>query len=142
MSDGSEKDFRVVIAGASIAGLSLALALERSGIDFVVLEAHPSIAPQVGASIAVLPNGARVLDQLGCYKDIAALVNCSTDNFIIRDAGGDELIHVENLEQHLMQRLVAVYSSICLFIAYIPSKFAGSRCCSPQADSSFLRNVS
>lgn len=105
MSAGS--DFRVVIAGASIAGLSLALALERAGVDFVVLEAHPSVAPQVGASIAVLPSGARVLDQLGCYADVAALVNCSTDNFIIRDAGGEKLIHIENLEEHLVQRLVA-----------------------------------
>ncbi|KAI7776946.1 hypothetical protein LA080_004309 [Diaporthe eres] len=102
MSAGS--DFRVVIAGASIAGLSLALALERAGVDFVVLEAHPSVAPQVGASIAVLPSGARVLDQLGCYADVAALVNCSTDNFIIRDAGGEKLIHIEKLEEHLVQR--------------------------------------
>lgn len=98
----------MVIVGGSIAGLSLALALERSGIDFVVLEAHPTIAPQVGASIAVLPSGARILDQLGCYDDVAALVNCSIDNFVIRDAGGGELIRVENLEEHLVQRLVAV----------------------------------
>lgn len=101
-------DFRVVIAGASIAGLSLALALERAGVDFVVLEAHPEVAPQVGASIAVLPSGARVLDQLGCYADVAALLSCSTDNFVIRDAGGAKLIHIENLEEHLVQRLVAL----------------------------------
>lgn len=107
MSGGSS-DFRVVIAGASIAGLSLALALERAGVDFVVLEAHPAVAPQVGASIAVLPNGARVLDQLGCYADVAALVGCSTDNFVIRDAGGAKLIHIENLQEHLVQRLVAL----------------------------------
>lgn len=104
MSGGG--DFRVVIAGASIAGLSLALALERAGVDFLVLEAHGSVAPQVGASIAVLPSGARVLDQLGCYADVAALVGCSTDNFVIRDAGGAELIRIRDLEEHLVQRLV------------------------------------
>ncbi|KAK2610588.1 hypothetical protein N8I77_004006 [Diaporthe amygdali] len=103
MSGGSN-DFRVVIAGGSIAGLSLALALERAGVDFVVLEAHAQVAPQVGASIAVLPSGFRVLDQLGCYADVLGLVNCSIDNFIIRDAGGAKLIHVEHLEEHLMQR--------------------------------------
>lgn len=119
MSDGNDKGFRVVIAGGSIAGLSLALALERSGVDFVVLEAHPSIAPQVGASIAVLPSGARVLDQLGCYDDIATLVNCSIDNFIIRDAGGAELIRVENLEEHFMQRLVAVYFLSFFLLLYL-----------------------
>ncbi|KAF5657010.1 FAD NAD(P)-binding domain-containing protein [Fusarium heterosporum] len=61
---------RVIIAGGSIAGLSLALMLENHGIDFLVLEAYPEIAPQVGASIAILPNGMRILDQLGCYEDI------------------------------------------------------------------------
>lgn len=123
MSGGS--DFRVVIAGASIAGLSLALALERAGVDFVVLEAHPSVAPQVGASIAVLPNGARVLDQLGCYADIAGLVNCSTDNFIIRDAGGAKLIHIENLEEHLMHRLVALSDFSLFFLSFFPFAYGG-----------------
>lgn len=113
MSGGSN-DFRVVIAGGSIAGLSLALALERAGVDFVVLEAHAQVAPQVGASIAVLPSGFRVLDQLGCYADVLGLVNCSIDNFIIRDAGGAKLIHVEHLEEHLMQRLVA---SLCVSLS-------------------------
>lgn len=124
MSDDSDKGFRVVIAGGSIAGLSLALALERSGVDFVVLEAQPSIAPQVGASIAVLPSAARVLDQLGCYDDVAALVNCSIDNFIIRDADGAELIRVENLEEHLVQRLVAFLLPVPAFPPFYNSFFS------------------
>ncbi|KAI9929711.1 hypothetical protein MW887_001187 [Aspergillus wentii] len=64
------KNFRVVIVGGSIAGLTLAHSLERANIDYVVLEAYNDIAPQVGASIGVLPNGARILDQLGIYDDI------------------------------------------------------------------------
>lgn len=131
MSGGS--DFRVVIAGASIAGLSLALALERAGVDFVVLEAHPSVAPQVGASIAVLPSGARVLDQLGCYADVAGLVSCSTDNFIIRDAGGEKLIHIENLEEHLVQRFVAL-SDFPPLLSPFPFAYGGVAVVSPEAD--------
>ncbi|KAH7042133.1 hypothetical protein B0J12DRAFT_674744 [Macrophomina phaseolina] len=100
----ADRAFRVVIVGGSIAGLTLALALEKNGIDFLVLEAYPEIAPQVGASIAVLPNGFRILDQLGCYEDMMAKVNCTTDNFIIRDSDGEVLIHVKNLEHHLIQR--------------------------------------
>ncbi|RDW72366.1 FAD-dependent oxidoreductase [Aspergillus mulundensis] len=64
--------FRVVIVGGSIAGLSLAHCLLRQQVDFVVLESHQDIAPQVGASIGILPNGARILDQLGCFDDILA----------------------------------------------------------------------
>ena len=60
--------FKVLIVGGSIAGLSLALMLERNDIDFLVLEAYPNIAPQSGASIALSPCSFRILDQLGCYE--------------------------------------------------------------------------
>ncbi|KFZ24305.1 hypothetical protein V502_01200 [Pseudogymnoascus sp. VKM F-4520 (FW-2644)] len=65
---------RVIIVGGSVAGLTLAHALYHSDIDFVVLEAHDEIAPQVGASIVIFPNGARILDQLGVFDHISALV--------------------------------------------------------------------
>jgi 2-polyprenyl-6-methoxyphenol hydroxylase-like FAD-dependent oxidoreductase len=65
---------RVVIVGGSIAGLTLAHALYRSDIDFVVLEARNEIAPQVGASIVILPHGARILDQLGVFDHIYSMV--------------------------------------------------------------------
>jgi 2-polyprenyl-6-methoxyphenol hydroxylase-like FAD-dependent oxidoreductase len=45
--------FRVIIAGGGIAGLTLANALERAGINFVLLEGRSEIAPQVGASIGM-----------------------------------------------------------------------------------------
>lgn len=62
--------FRVIIAGGSVSGLTLANALEKFDIDYILLEAYPSIAPQVGASIGILPNGFRILDQLGCYEPV------------------------------------------------------------------------
>ncbi|KAJ6111908.1 hypothetical protein N7523_007969 [Penicillium sp. IBT 18751x] len=57
--------FRVIIVGGSIAGLTLANILERYGIDYIVLEKHYDIAPQLGASLGLLPHGSRILDQLG-----------------------------------------------------------------------------
>ncbi|KAF7596495.1 hypothetical protein BBP40_001367 [Aspergillus hancockii] len=66
-----KKNLRVIIVGGSIAGLTLAHSLQRCGIDFVVLEANDDIAPQVGASIGILANGARVLDQLGVFDDVS-----------------------------------------------------------------------
>ena len=77
----SESSFRVVIVGGSIAGLTLAHCLLRNNIDFVVLESHADIAPQVGASIGILPNGARILDQLGLYDDVLSEVEPLTRNF-------------------------------------------------------------
>ncbi|KAF4126264.1 2-polyprenyl-6-methoxyphenol hydroxylase [Geosmithia morbida] len=62
--------FKVVIVGGSIAGLSVANMLEKFDIEYVLLEAYPRIAPQVGASIGLLPSGFRILDQLGCYEAV------------------------------------------------------------------------
>lgn len=70
----SQKQLKVIIVGGSIAGLTLAHCLERNGIDYVVLEAYKEIAPQVGASIGILANGARILDQIGCFDSINDLV--------------------------------------------------------------------
>lgn len=60
--------FKIIIVGGSVAGLSLANMLERFNIEYILLEGYPEIAPQVGASIGLLPNGLRILDQLGCYE--------------------------------------------------------------------------
>ncbi|KAE8414376.1 hypothetical protein BDV36DRAFT_303484 [Aspergillus pseudocaelatus] len=83
----SRPNFRVVIVGGSIAGLTLAHCLLRNNIDFVVLECHADIAPQVGASIGILPNGARILDQLGMYDDVLDVVEPLRRAFTWTDAG-------------------------------------------------------
>lgn len=62
-----KKSFKVLICGAGVSGLSLALMLERLGIDYLVLEAYPEVTASVGAAVALLPNGLRILDQLGVY---------------------------------------------------------------------------
>ncbi|GLA28301.1 hypothetical protein AnigIFM63326_005872 [Aspergillus niger] len=96
----SESSFRVVIVGGSIAGLTLAHCLLRNNLDFVVLESHADIAPQVGASIGILPNGARILDQLGLYDDVLSEVEPLTRAFTwthdaksISDTAGPLIIH-------------------------------------------------
>lgn len=60
----------MIIVGGGIAGLTLANALERGNIDYVLLEARGDIAPQVGASIGILPNGSRIFDQMGMYETL------------------------------------------------------------------------
>ena len=59
-----------MIAGGGIAGLTLANALEKAGIDYVLLEARDTITPKIGASIGFFANGGRLLDQLGCLEAI------------------------------------------------------------------------
>ncbi|KAF2967549.1 hypothetical protein GQX73_g6060 [Xylaria multiplex] len=66
-------NFKVIIAGGSIVGLTLANALERAGIDFVLLEKR-EIAPDLGASIGLLCHNSRVFEQLG----VVELLNTAT----------------------------------------------------------------
>jgi 2-polyprenyl-6-methoxyphenol hydroxylase-like FAD-dependent oxidoreductase len=67
------KGLRVIIVGGGGAELIRVHCLQKIGIDYVVLERRAEIAPQVGASIGILRNGARTLDQLGVFDDVIAL---------------------------------------------------------------------
>src|SRR4051812_30216048 len=100
----SNDSFKVIIAGGSIAGLTLAKMLETVGIDFLVLEAYPEIAPQVGASIGLCPNGLRVLDQIGCYEEIAKLVPQPIDAASICKSDGQLLVGYDGFQAHVSER--------------------------------------
>jgi 2-polyprenyl-6-methoxyphenol hydroxylase-like FAD-dependent oxidoreductase len=64
-------NFKVIIVGGSIAGLTLAHCLAKlPNVDFVILEKRAEVAPQEGASIGILPHGGRILDQLGLFEEI------------------------------------------------------------------------
>lgn len=62
--------FKFIIVGGSVSGLSLANMLEKFNIEYLLLEAHQVIAPQLGASMGLLPGGLRILDQIGCYERV------------------------------------------------------------------------
>lgn len=96
--------FRVIIVGGGVAGLSLALMLEKNGIDFVILEAYHEIAPQVGASFGILPNGLRVLDQLGCYDRLLEMAEYPVDRVVFRDSGGNESWSFEGFHEELVRQ--------------------------------------
>jgi salicylate hydroxylase len=65
------RDLKVTIAGAGIAGLTTALALQRAGHRVRVLEQAPSLG-EVGAGVMLSPNATRVLFKLGLGAAIAA----------------------------------------------------------------------
>lgn len=108
----TSKPFKVIIAGGSIAGLSLALMLEKNGIDFVVLEAYPSIAPQAGASIGVLPNGLRILDQLGCCDEVVDMAEYPVEKVLFRDSAGQTFWSLDDFGREIVDWLVT-FSIIC-----------------------------
>lgn len=99
----NQKAFRVVIIGGSVAGLSLANMLQANGIDYVLLEAYPKIAPQVGASIGMLPHGNRILDQLGLFDKILAL-SPPVDRFSFRNKKGEVIAGHSGMKHSFIER--------------------------------------
>ncbi len=75
MNDRPSTAFRVIVVGGGVAGLTAAHALHKAGINYVVLERNNEAAPATGASIAIHPHGARILQQIGCLQ--AAKDACS-----------------------------------------------------------------
>ena len=46
--------FKAIIVGGSVAGLTLAHTFDSAGIDYVLLEARDMVAPPVGATSKIL----------------------------------------------------------------------------------------
>ncbi|KAI1074596.1 FAD binding domain protein [Whalleya microplaca] len=84
--------FHAIIVGGGVAGLTLAVMLEQFDIEYTLLEAHKEIAPAVGASIGLFPNGLRIIDQLGCYETVRKVGLCEQDCSHIRDKNGNVIV--------------------------------------------------
>lgn len=102
----SSCDFKVIIVGGGIAGLTLAIALEKFDLDYVLLEAHSTMTPEVGASIGMFPNGLRILDQLGCYEAIQDIPTSSLANTYKRGPDGNVLVLIPGMRTQLEYRYV------------------------------------
>lgn len=99
-----DKPFRVLIAGASVTGLALASMLESAGIDYLILEAHATVAPPIGASIGLMGGALRILDQIGCFEAIRKQWHKPTRYMTVANSQGKPLTcSVGNME-HLETR--------------------------------------
>lgn len=106
----TQKHTKVLIAGGSVAGLTLANILERLEIDYLVLEKYEKIAPDLGASIGIAPYGHRIYDQIGCHDDIKALIE-GVDAFklmIQRDENGKVVKEMKNVSDYFIKRYVHI----------------------------------
>lgn len=98
---------KVIISGGGVTGLTLALMLEKVGVDYVLLEAHSDIlCSNAGTGICMLPNGLRILDQLGCYEALLARAGYAIDSVTVRGPEGEILSHTDGWEKWALQRFV------------------------------------
>ena len=87
-----KNDCDVLIVGAGVGGLTLALALHEAGIQCRVYEAAPEIKP-LGVGINVLPHATRVLGRLGVNDRLAAKSVLTQEASFFNQYG--QLIHSE-----------------------------------------------
>ncbi|PHH70703.1 hypothetical protein CDD80_5787 [Ophiocordyceps camponoti-rufipedis] len=85
---------RVIIVGAGIGGLTAALALNRAGIDFVIIEKHASVLEPMGSSITLTPGSQRILHQLGLLNKIKTLSRPYSRGVEVREPNGQVLSQV------------------------------------------------
>jgi salicylate hydroxylase len=88
----------VIIAGAGLGGLTLAIALLKRGFDVDVYEQSPELR-EVGAGLWISANGSRVLEALGLTKAIEA-INLPPEDRVIRYWATGEEHSVYNRDAH------------------------------------------
>lgn len=82
-----KRSFKAIIVGGSVAGLTLAHTLSKAGVDYVLLETRDAISPQLGAGILLMPNGARILDQMGLLDKMKEFTTGLKRSIVRRDDG-------------------------------------------------------
>ncbi|KAK4149313.1 hypothetical protein C8A00DRAFT_38093 [Chaetomidium leptoderma] len=84
----TKQHYEVAIAGGGIAGVTLALMLEKLNINYILLEARDTLESDRGAGIGLQPNGFRILDQLGLLEEIEQAVVALRKWFSYDSEGG------------------------------------------------------
>ncbi len=113
----ASKDARIVIIGAGVGGLTLALFLRRRGGAVDVLEQAPELS-EAGAAIAVASNETRMTAALGLGDGLARLSTEPT-----------QLIHRDGRDGHQIAAHQKVAWYRCRFVAPFCRR-SGSRCSS------------
>jgi len=80
--------FKAIIVGGGPTGLIMAHALARANIDWVLIERRDSVPFRTGAALLLLPQGVRILDQLGILQQ-GQQIGSKLGSFIHTDSYGD-----------------------------------------------------
>jgi 2-polyprenyl-6-methoxyphenol hydroxylase-like FAD-dependent oxidoreductase len=69
---------KLLIVGSGFAGLALAIALKRRGLEFRIFEATKAPS-DIGGAVTIFPNGMRILDDLGLASAVRDAGSVITD---------------------------------------------------------------
>lgn len=85
-------DERVIVVGGGIGGLGTAIALQRAGVPFTLIERAPELR-EVGAGIQLWLNAVWALEQLG-LSDEAEAIGHPIDRMMFRTSRGETLVDI------------------------------------------------
>ncbi|KAI1138377.1 FAD/NAD(P)-binding domain-containing protein [Hypoxylon sp. FL0543] len=71
----ARKPFRVIIVGGGLVGLTAAHIFSQTDIDFVILEQHENLLPEIGSLLNLWPPTFRIFDQLGLLDAVQPVLN-------------------------------------------------------------------
>ncbi|KAG0099366.1 hypothetical protein BGZ93_007968 [Podila epicladia] len=88
---------KILVIGAGLGGLTLAILLEKAGADFLVLERSPTVRP-LGTALSLSPNVQPLFEQLGLLDELKAIAKPAVTARIFSD--NLQEIHTMNVEQY------------------------------------------
>lgn len=97
----------IIIVGAGLGGLTLALALRKLGLPCLVLERSPGLS-EIGAGITLWENALRVLEQVGAIERVQAIAQKSEAG-VLGTASGQTLVRTSLAQESTLGRLWAAH---------------------------------
>ncbi|KAI0540082.1 hypothetical protein GGR58DRAFT_511929 [Xylaria digitata] len=92
------RPFRAIIVGGGLLGLTAAHIFAKTGMDYVVLEQHDDLLPEIGSLLTLMPPTFRLLDQLDVL-DAVSPVMTRVDKSVFMSASDASVWKEENLGQ-------------------------------------------
>ncbi|KAI2607791.1 FAD/NAD(P)-binding domain-containing protein [Hypoxylon sp. NC1633] len=81
--DAPQLPFRVIIVGGGLVALTAAHIFSKTDIDFVILEQHENLLPEIGSLLNLWPPTFRIFDQLGLLDAVQPVLNSIRHGYVL-----------------------------------------------------------
>ncbi|KAH9909561.1 FAD/NAD(P)-binding domain-containing protein [Xylariomycetidae sp. FL2044] len=102
MTAQAENPFRVVIVGGGLVALTAAHIFSKLDIDFVILEQHENLTPEIGSLLSLWPPTFRVFDQLGLLDVVNPVLDDVEKTFVMN--ANDGSVRTEDTLSDLLEK--------------------------------------